>query len=185
MKLKDYAKLIEGRDVRIIQVDIINWITHMKDTALMHRIQSGKSLIGIVDKESDGGLFLRLGPAVLAKGAICAINEIGFMSPEDQGHITDIAEEGRTTLTKYATHFELDAPTTIISTANPYNAEWNSVSNISKDEIPILGSLIDRNDQLYAFRDAHSEQELIEYTSQKTKIRKRRLHNYNFLRKSC
>jgi site-specific recombinase XerD len=32
-KKEDYAKLIEGRDVRIIQSDIINWITHMKDTA--------------------------------------------------------------------------------------------------------------------------------------------------------
>jgi hypothetical protein len=30
---EDYAKLIEGRDVRIIQSYIINWITHMKDTA--------------------------------------------------------------------------------------------------------------------------------------------------------
>lgn len=31
---------------------------------------SGKSLVGIVDKENDG-LFLRLGVAVLAKGAVC------------------------------------------------------------------------------------------------------------------
>jgi DNA replicative helicase MCM subunit Mcm2 (Cdc46/Mcm family) len=34
---------------------------------------SGKSLVGIVDKENDG-LFLRLGVAVLAKGAVCAVN---------------------------------------------------------------------------------------------------------------
>ena len=33
IEAEDYAKLIEGRDVRIIQADIINWITHMKDTA--------------------------------------------------------------------------------------------------------------------------------------------------------
>src|SRR4051794_15586479 len=32
IEAEDYAKLIEGRDVRIIQADIINWITHMKDT---------------------------------------------------------------------------------------------------------------------------------------------------------
>jgi DNA replicative helicase MCM subunit Mcm2 (Cdc46/Mcm family) len=47
---------------------------------------NGKSLIGVVDKENDGGLFLRLGPVVLAKGAICAINEIGSMAMQDQGH---------------------------------------------------------------------------------------------------
>jgi integrase len=28
-----YAKLIEGRDIKIIQADIIDWITHLKDTA--------------------------------------------------------------------------------------------------------------------------------------------------------
>ncbi len=44
---------------------------------------SGKSLIAIVDKENDS-LFLRLGAVVLAKGAICAINEIGAMSLDDQ-----------------------------------------------------------------------------------------------------
>jgi integrase len=33
IEAEDYAKLIDGRDVRIIQSDIINWITHMKDTA--------------------------------------------------------------------------------------------------------------------------------------------------------
>jgi DNA replicative helicase MCM subunit Mcm2 (Cdc46/Mcm family) len=105
------------------------------------------------------------------------------MPPEDQGHLTDIAEEGRCTLDKYGTHFDIDAPTTIIATANPYYTKWNSGSSVSKDEIPVLRTLIDRCDQLYAFRDAPSELEVKDYTNQKTKIRKRRPHNYNFLRK--
>ncbi len=144
---------------------------------------SGKSLIGVVDKETDGGLFLRLGPVVLAKLAICAINEIGSMSMEDQGHLTDIEEEGRTTLVKYGATFELDAPTTIVATANQYNTEWESPCSVSKDEFPILKTLVDRNDQVYAFRDSFSREELEEYVREKTKIRKRRPHNYNFLRK--
>lgn len=143
---------------------------------------SGKSFVGIVDKENDG-YFLRLGVAVLARDAVCAVNEIGFMSPEDQGHLTDIAEEGRTTLNKYSMHFELDAPTTIIATANPYYAKWDSGSTISKNEISILKTLIDRCDQIYGFRDAPSELEVKDYTGQKTQLRKRRSHNYNFLRK--
>ena len=144
---------------------------------------SGKSLIGVVDKEADGGLFLRLGPVVLAKDAICAINEIGSMAMLDQGHLTDIEEEGRTTLVKYGATFELDAPTTIVATANQYNTEWDSPYSISKDEFPILKTLVDRNDQVYAFRDSFSREELEEYVREKTKIRKRRPHNYNFLRK--
>jgi integrase len=31
IEAEDYAKLIEGRDVRIIQADIINWIIHLRD----------------------------------------------------------------------------------------------------------------------------------------------------------
>ena len=77
---------------------------------------SGKSLIAIVDKENDS-LICRYGAVVLAKGAVCAINEIGAMNPTDQQFLLDIAEEGRCTVDKYGTHFEIDAPTTIIATA--------------------------------------------------------------------
>jgi DNA replicative helicase MCM subunit Mcm2 (Cdc46/Mcm family) len=96
---------------------------------------------------------------------------------------TDIEEEGRTTLVKYSIPFELDAHTTIIATANQYDTEWESANSVSKDEFPILKTLVDRSDQIYAFRDAPSVQELEDYVKQKTKIRKHRPHNYNFLKK--
>ncbi len=141
---------------------------------------SGKSLVGIVDKENDG-YYLRLGPTVLARNAVCAINEFGLMPLEDQGHLNDIAEEGKTTLIKYAITFELDAQTTIIAIANQFNTEWNDPKSISKDEIPMLRTLIDRSDQVYAFRDERTEQELEQYAKQKTNLRKRRPHNYRGL----
>lgn len=143
---------------------------------------SGKSLVAIVDKINDTRM-LRLGAAVLSKGAVCAINEFGAMSMEDQQHLTDIAEEGRCTLDKFARHYEIDAPTTIIATANPYNGAWNKASMITKEEIPALRTFIDRSDQIYAFRDSPSEREILEYTRCKSAIRKRRPHNYNFFRK--
>jgi DNA replicative helicase MCM subunit Mcm2 (Cdc46/Mcm family) len=105
------------------------------------------------------------------------------MPMQDQSHLTDIEEEGRTTLVKYSIPFELDIPTTIIATANQYNTEWENTNSVSKDEFPILKTLVDRSDQIYAFRDAPSKEELQEYTKQKTKGRKRRPHNYNFLKK--
>ena len=92
-------------------------------------------MIAIVDKENDS-LVLRLGAIVLAKGAICAINEIGAMSFDDQQHLIDIAEEGRCTVDKYGTHFEIDSPTTIIATANPYNVTWNKAFNMNKRRNP-------------------------------------------------
>jgi DNA replicative helicase MCM subunit Mcm2 (Cdc46/Mcm family) len=143
---------------------------------------SGKSLIAIVDKENDS-LICRYGAVVLAKGAICAINEIGAMNPTDQQFLLDIAEEGRCTVDKYGTHFEIDAPTTIIATANPLNQIWSKGYNISKDEIPMLKPLLDRCDQVYGSMDFQSENEIAEFTIQKTRVRNRPSHNYNFLRK--
>jgi DNA replicative helicase MCM subunit Mcm2 (Cdc46/Mcm family) len=143
---------------------------------------SGKSLVAIVDKENDS-LVLRLGAIVLAKGSICAINEIGSMSLDDQQHLIDIAEEGRCTVDKYGTHFEIDSPTTIVATANPYNTTWSKAFSMTKDEIPTLKTLLDRCDQIYGFTDAPSEEEVKEYSKQKTIIRKRKPHNYNFLKK--
>jgi DNA replicative helicase MCM subunit Mcm2 (Cdc46/Mcm family) len=143
---------------------------------------SGKSLIAIVDKENDS-LVCRYGSVVLAKGAVCAINEIGAMNPTDQQFLLDIAEEGRCTVDKYGTHFEIDAPTTIIATANPLNQTWNKGYNISKDEIPLLKPLLDRCDQVYGPIDFQSENEIAEFTVQKTRVRNRPSHNYKFLRK--
>ena len=142
---------------------------------------SGKSLIGIVDKENDS-LVLRLGAIVLSKNSICAINEIGSLNFEDQGHLIDILEEGHTTLDKYGRHYEIDSPTTIIATANPNGISWRTTI-VSKDDIPVVKNLLDRFDQIYEFRDNLSETEIEEYTKRKTILRKRKNHNYNFLKK--
>ena len=142
---------------------------------------SGKSLIGIVDKENDS-LVLRLGAIVLSKNSISSINEIGSLNFEDQGHLIDILEEGHTTLDKYGRHYEIDSPTTIIATANPNGISWRT-NIVSKDDIPIVKNLLDRFDQVYEFRDNQSETEIKEYTKRKTILRKRKNHNYNFLKK--
>ena len=142
---------------------------------------SGKSLVIIIDKENDS-LIARYGAVVLSKGSTCVINELGAMSLEDQKYLLDIAEEGRCTIDKYGFHLEVDSPTTIIATANPYNQTWNGFK-ITKDEIPALKSFLDRFDQIYGLIDAPSEEEIRAYPRQKTAIRERRPHNYNFLRK--
>ena len=142
---------------------------------------SGKSLIGIVDKENDS-LVLRLGAIVLSKNSICAINEIGSLNFEDQGHLIDTLEEGRLSLDKYGMHYEIDSPTSVIATSNPHGISWKT-SPVSKDDIPIVKNLLDRFDQSYEFRDNLSEREIEEYTKRKTILRKQKNHNYNFLKK--
>jgi DNA replicative helicase MCM subunit Mcm2 (Cdc46/Mcm family) len=138
---------------------------------------SGKSLVVIIDRENDN-LVARYGAVVLSKGSVCVINELGAMSLEDQKHLLDIAEEGKCTIDKYGLHLEIDSPTTIIATANPYNQTWSGFK-MNKDEIPPLKTLLDRCDQIYGFKDAPSEEEIRDYPKKKTAIRNRRKHNYN------
>jgi replicative DNA helicase Mcm len=142
---------------------------------------SGKSLVVIIDKENDS-LVARYGAVVLSKGSMCVINELGAMSLDDQKYLLDIAEEGKCTIDKYGFHLEVDSPTTIIATANPYNQTWNGVK-MTKDEIPALKTFLDRFDQIYGLKDAPSEEEVRAYPKQKTAIRNRKPHNYNYLRK--
>jgi DNA replicative helicase MCM subunit Mcm2 (Cdc46/Mcm family) len=142
---------------------------------------SGKSLVVIIDKENDS-LVARYGAIVLSRGSICVINELGAMNLDDQKHLLDIAEEGRCTIDKYGFHLEIDSPTTIIATANPYGQTWSGFK-VSKDEIPSLKTFLDRCDQIFGFIDAPSAEEIKEYPKKKTAIRNRRRHNYNSLRK--
>jgi replicative DNA helicase Mcm len=144
---------------------------------------SGKSLTAIIDKESDN-TTLRLGPVPLAKGSICAINEIGLMMPSDQNFLLDVMEEGKFTIDKYGIHAEMDSPTTIIGTTNQLNAEWSDEKEASKNEIPVGKAILDRFDQVYVFRDSTKLQEAKDYAYKKAEMEERNIHhNHNFVKK--
>jgi len=53
-----------------------------------------RSLIGVVDKDVDTSGILRLGPIPSTNCAICAIEEIGRMSYEDQGFLLTALQHG-------------------------------------------------------------------------------------------
>ena len=143
---------------------------------------SGKSLVGIVDKENDS-LMVKYGVVVAAKGSHVVLNEAGSMSHEDQWHLVGIAEEGKTSLDKWGEHIPIDAPTTLILTANPLGTKWGS-SKISKDKMIIIRqNLLDRLDQTYGFFDYQTEDEMEEFIEALDKITNIKPHNYNFLSK--
>lgn len=143
---------------------------------------SGKSLVGIVDKENDS-LMVKYGVVVAAKNSFIAINEAGSMSHEDQWHLIGIAEEGETSLDKWGEHISINAPTTLILTANPLGTKWES-SKISKDKMAVIRqNLLDRLDQIYGFFDTQTEEEMEEFVDELDKIASRKPHNYNHLSK--
>lgn len=145
---------------------------------------SGKSLTAIVAKEEDN-YILRLGPASLAKGAFCAINEIGRMSYEDQGHLLDIAEEGEFTINKHGINARIRASTTIIASVNPVNnSTWNNKDIIDFNEIPAIRPLIDRFDLLYVYRMPRDSEENRKYAYKRSYFHGKKIPDYsNFLRK--
>lgn len=127
-----------------------------------------RSLIGIVDKEDDN-LMLRLGPVASTSGAICAIDEIGRMQFEDQGHLLSALQEGKIPFAKHGFSTTLDGSATFIMSANPNtnDGRWRHEGKIERNEIPLLGPFLDRNDLIFIFRTNRNRADIIKYAFDK------------------
>jgi len=127
-----------------------------------------RSLIGIVDKEDDN-LMLRLGPVASSSGAICAIDEIGRMQFEDQGHLLSALQEGKIPFAKHGFSTTLDGSATFIMSANPNtnDGKWRHEGKIERNEIPLLGPFLDRNDLIFIFRTNRNKADIIKYAFDK------------------
>ena len=139
---------------------------------------SGLSLTAIVSKEEEN-YILRLGPASLAKGSICAINEFGRMNYGDQNHLLSIMEEGEFTINKFGINATIKASTTIVASANPICAEWKDKEKIDMNEIPALRQLIDRFDLIFVFRRTRDPKIISEYAIRKSEIEGKTLPEYS------
>jgi DNA replicative helicase MCM subunit Mcm2 (Cdc46/Mcm family) len=143
---------------------------------------TGLSLTAMIDTENDVKI-LRYGVVPLAKHAICVINEFSRMDFKDQAHILDVMSEKSFTISKYGTHREIPAPTTMILTLNQSGTEWRNPDKVDIDEINMLRALTDRVDQLLISRDTRTKEERQAYAEAKREIVRKRPHNYNFLTK--
>jgi DNA replicative helicase MCM subunit Mcm2 (Cdc46/Mcm family) len=145
---------------------------------------SAKTILAIVEVQGDVKI-IRYGAIPLAKNAICVIDEIGAMPYEDQASLFNAMEHGEFPLNKHGESRTILAPTTIISTSNPRNANasWSNSVKVSKDEIPLRRALIDRHDILLIFKEEYTEESATEFAKEKIKLQKRKPHNYRFLRK--
>ena len=127
--------------------------------------------------------MLRLGAVPQSRGAICAINEIGRMNYEDQAFLLDAMEEGEFSVDKYGIHVTIKSPSTIVATANPTGTKWNDPVKISNVEIPVIKSLLDRFDQIYAFNESSSPQEDREYAQRKAEMDSKNIrYNHQYLK---
>ena len=143
---------------------------------------SGKSLTAIVSKEGGENNILRLGPIPLAKEGICAVNELGRMSFEDQAPLLDVMEEGEFSINKYGMNAHIRSPTVIIGSANPTSSKWSNNSEdgkISLDDIPAIKPLIDRFDMMFIFRTPRDVDAIRKYTYTKSVYEDAPIPDYN------
>lgn len=143
---------------------------------------SGKSITAIVEK-ADDNMFLRLGAIPKARGAICGLNELARMSIEDQALLLDVMQEREFTINKHGIHARIQAPTTIIASANPINrSTWKDNDKVDLNEFSILEPIIDRFDLIFVFKKRKSEKEIDEFVDKLSEIEdkkdKGRLPNY-------
>jgi DNA replicative helicase MCM subunit Mcm2 (Cdc46/Mcm family) len=127
---------------------------------------SGKSLTAIVENDEESHI-LRTGPIPAAKGAICALNELGRMLFEDQKHLLSVMQEQFFTINKHGINARIRSPTAIIASANPVDGEWSNPEKINLDEIPAIRPLIDRFDLIFVVRNIRGEQWLRDYANKK------------------
>ncbi len=147
---------------------------------------TGLSLTAMVQKEDDS-YAMRTGPVVHAKGAICAINEAGWLKLTDQSELLDVMEEGFFTLNKHGFNARIRADTTILLSANPkFHAEFTENTKtdgtgreVDLNEIPLLKQAMDRLDLKLIFEMAHNEQELRDYVDEKGEQEDRVIPNYD------
>jgi replicative DNA helicase Mcm len=152
---------------------------------------SGKSLTAIVSKEMDE-YFLKIGSIPLSHGSLCALNEIGRMSYDDQQFLLDVMEEGSFTINKHGINARISSSTVIIASSNPMGSTWNKPYNnyvdpdyegnrgnfneynnsydakIDLSKIPVLTPLLDRFDLVFIIRNVNSEKVHRDYADIKT-----------------
>lgn len=139
---------------------------------------TSKSLTAIVSKEEDQ-YYLRLGPVSMSKGSICALNEAGTMSHDDQKLLLDVMEEGEYTINKYGFNSKIQSPTTIIMSANFKETGSIDLDYISTDNIPFTKQVQDRIDLVIVYKDNEDLEGLKDYVQQKMKMHSKTVPVYD------
>jgi len=74
----------------------------------------------------------------------------------------------------------IQAPTTIIASANPINnSAWASEDKIDINEIPALKPIIDRFDLIFVFRNLKDEKVVREYAYKRSELETRKIPDYS------
>jgi replicative DNA helicase Mcm len=136
---------------------------------------TGKSLTAIIDK-TDDNTFLRLGSIPRSRDAICGINELAKLSPEDLDKLYDVMEERHIPFEKFGIKADIPTPTAIIASANPANKDsWINNEKVDfNNELPFLAPLKDRFDLILILQYKQTQKERDEFADKLAEVEAKR-----------
>ena len=119
----------------------------------------------------------------MASGSICALNEIGTLSPDDQNLLLDLTEEGSFTINKYGYNTSIQSPTAIIGSTNFAEPDLFGFGRYRTQStnypIPLSEQLLDRFDLIVILENNGDKEALKEYVKKKKKLQYSIIPNYD------
>lgn len=108
--------------------------------------------------KNNGARMLSIGPAILANGNVCAIDEFANMSEDDRNHLNEIMEQQTCTINKSGfVNVQLIAKTAILAACNPHNGRYDPDKDLS-DNVNFNHIILSRFGLIYVVRDVIDEE---------------------------